>query len=67
MNTLRDLVIYTAEIVAVGPASHYSPGHCEFDGIIVSAKRRAYSVAADGTVLAERVLVSISLDQLIGG
>jgi hypothetical protein len=67
MNTLRDLVIYTAEIVAVGPASHYSSGHREFDGIIVSTRRRVYSVAADGTVLAERVLVSISLDQLIGG
>jgi hypothetical protein len=57
---------YTAAIVAVGPAAHYSPGHREFDGIIVSTKRRAYSVAADGTVLAERVLVSISLGQLIG-
>jgi hypothetical protein len=45
------------------PAAHYSPGHREFDGIIVPTKRRVYSVAADGTVLAERVLVSISLDQ----
>jgi hypothetical protein len=56
-----------ALIVAVGPAVHYSSGHREFDGIIVSTKRRVYSVAADGTVVAERVLVSISLDQLIGG
>jgi hypothetical protein len=48
----------------VGPAAHYSPGRRKFDGII--ARPSVESFGGSGrTALAETVLVSINLDQLI--
>lgn len=55
---------YTAEVVAGGPAAHYTSDYREFDGIMVPTERRVYGIEADGAVNKELLLVSIDLDRV---
>ncbi|MEV4602814.1 hypothetical protein AB0K15_36140 [Amycolatopsis sp. NPDC049253] len=55
---------YDAEVVAGGPAAHYSSEHREVDGIVVPTKRRVYPAGEDGKPVPEPLLVSIDLSEI---
>jgi hypothetical protein len=53
---------YTAEVVAGGPAAHYSSEHISVDGIVVPTRRRVHPVDRDGRSRPDLTMVSLDLD-----
>lgn len=55
---------YNVEIAGNTPGAHYPSDYTEVSGILFPTKRRIYPRQADGTALAEPLVVSIDLDHI---